>query len=62
MSFSSEGFLDYESKTRDFWINLRLGEIGNRLGEIGGNRSFGSGRVGVGRRKGKEFIVCPCIG
>jgi hypothetical protein len=43
LSFSSEGFLDYESKTRDFWINLReensgvdwgkLGEIGRLVGE-----------------------------
>lgn len=50
MSFSSEGFLDYESKTRDFWINLRLGEIGNRLGE-----KIVSLGLGAGRRKGDLF-------
>uniref|UniRef100_A0A6N2MJL8 Uncharacterized protein n=1 Tax=Salix viminalis TaxID=40686 RepID=A0A6N2MJL8_SALVM len=50
LSFSSEGFLVYESKTRDFWINLRLGEIGNRLGE-----KIVSLGLGAGRRKGDLF-------
>ena len=55
MSFSSEGFLDYESKTRDFWINLREENSGvdlGELGEIGGNWSSGLGEWERGRRKG----------
>ena len=35
MSFSSEGFLDYESKTRDFWINLREEKSGIDWGKLG---------------------------
>ena len=35
MSFSSEGFQDYESKTRDFWINLRSEKSGIDWGKLG---------------------------
>uniref|UniRef100_A0A6N2L026 Uncharacterized protein n=1 Tax=Salix viminalis TaxID=40686 RepID=A0A6N2L026_SALVM len=49
IELSSEGFLVYESKTRDFWINLRLEKSGIDWGK---NRESGTG---AGRRKGDLF-------
>lgn len=49
MSFSSEGFLDYESKTRDFWINLRSEKL-----VIDWGKSFvWVWESGSGKKKGK---------
>ena len=62
MSFSSEGFLDYESKTRDFWINLREENSGVDWGKLGENRSSGLGEWEREEERELGVKFWPCNG